>query len=193
MESILDEEVGEGIDSIMGNLSMDNCDSNYSSYVNPYLGSLMGFGIGGKVEMGFGCGIGRTNIYQALRGAHSGDWWRPPIAVPVGDIVPKFNSLPPLEKKKKTKKKKKVEKEEVKAEPKDTVTTKKTAATTMTTTTEATSSTITGTGALDAELKCGLGLKLNHDDVFKAWSDREFPFSNEAGAPESSPDILVCI
>ncbi|ONK79432.1 uncharacterized protein A4U43_C01F6310 [Asparagus officinalis] len=181
VESILDEEVGEGIDSILGSLSVEKYESNSNSYVNPHIASLMGVGIGGKAKFGFGLRFGRNDIRQALRGAHNSEWWRPTIAVPVGDIVPvpKFSALPSLEKKKKSKKKKKVEKEEVKDEPKA-----------LTAETKATSEQDTCNSSLEVELKsAGLGLKLNTEDVLKDWSDREFPFASESGTPESSADI----
>ena len=195
VESILDEEVGEGIDSIMGNLNVENCQANPNSCFNPYLGSLMGFGIGGKAERGLGCGFGlaRNNARQALRGAHNAEWWRPTTVMMVQDIVPKFNALPPLEKKKTKKKKKKMEvKEEVKKESKTTTTTTTTKAAAATTI-PATTVTTTSTSSSDVELKPGLGLKLNHEDVLKAWSDHEFPFFNESGTSESSANILVSV
>lgn len=200
VESILDEEVGEGIDSIMGHLSMENCETNCTSYVNPHLGSLMGVGIGGKGEFGFGYALGRSNMRLALRGANSADWWRPTTTVAVKDIVPKFSAaLPPLEKKK-TKKKKKVAKlEDVKDVPEGKTAMKapatKALATTKTTEADATEvpvSTTASASSSDEELKpARLGLKLNHDDVLKAWTDREFPFLNESGTPESSADIIA--
>ncbi|ONK69522.1 uncharacterized protein A4U43_C05F23870 [Asparagus officinalis] len=95
VESILDEEVEEGIDSIMGNLSMENCEPQSSAHEF-------------RNELGFG--FWRENIRQAIRGCHAGDWWRPMAAVPVGDIIPKLKALPAAEKKKTKKKKKKKKK-----------------------------------------------------------------------------------
>lgn len=180
VESILDEEVGEGIDSIMGNLSMENCDTTFNSYcVNPHLGSLMGSGIRRKGEFGFGFGLGQNNLSEALRGANNGDWWRHTKAVPVTDIVRTFSTaLPPLEKKK-TKKKKKKKVAELDDEPE---------AKTMLATKATTKKT---DAAFDDKLKCGLGLKLRHEDVLKAWSDRQFPFSSDSGTPQSSADIFA--
>ncbi|CAK9162256.1 unnamed protein product [Ilex paraguariensis] len=59
-ESILDEEIEEGMDSIMGNLSVDNDlvnESNAASYggqINTCYGYPMGFGFGPKLDLNFG-------------------------------------------------------------------------------------------------------------------------------------------
>lgn len=82
-ESMLDEEIGEGIDSIMGNLSVSN-DSVNESNVGNFSGSSrtnascygypIGLGFGGKFNFGFGLGMRR-----ALRRVDGeGDWWRFP-------------------------------------------------------------------------------------------------------------------
>lgn len=176
-ESILDEEVGEGIDSIMGNLSMskegsngDCPDSNSDSIINPYLASLMRFSLGGGGG-GFGFGFGISpNTRSALRQSNDGEWWRLP-AVSVKDIAPKFNALPKklamAEKKKKKKKKmKKVDKvEERKA--------------------------ITAVSwPEDGILKPQLGLKLNYAGVLNEWSGPP-PFSGENSSPESAANLVA--
>lgn len=163
-ESILDEEIEEGlsIDSIMGNLSVNNDSyddsNNYSGQFNNYYGNPMGLGFGGKFafEFGFGFRLGRG--VKALRQVDDSDWWRNPT-VDVLDIFPKPK---PSEKKKK---KKKVEVEKLKD--------------------------IT---LNEEDLKAGLCLKLNYDEVLNAWSDRGSPFSNEtpkADSTESSPDAIA--
>ncbi|KAG1331964.1 protein CHLOROPLAST IMPORT APPARATUS 2 [Cocos nucifera] len=176
-ESILDEEVEEGIDSIMGNLSMNattNVDdkeesTDYNSHINPYLRSLMGFGLGSKFELSFGFQF-RRDMQRALRHSDDGEWWRSPT-VPMQEIVPKFkNSMPSSEKKKK--KKKKVEKEEVVD-----MQTTTTITTTMTTKQE--------------NLKSGLGLKLNHEEVLKAWSGNGSVFADGPDSPHSSAEALA--
>ncbi|KAJ6831847.1 protein CHLOROPLAST IMPORT APPARATUS 2-like [Iris pallida] len=181
VESILDEEeVGEeGIDVIMGKVSTENPEP---SILNPFLGGLMGFGIGGR----FGLMLGQSSIRHAMRGARSGEWWSKSTMVEVKDIVPKFDVLPPSpanKKKKKSskKKKKKVGKEELK----DDVQAISDAAT-------ADASAAASSSSEAAKLKhAGLGLKLSYDNIVEAWSEREFPFTNETGTPEFSADALA--
>ena len=178
MNSIFDNEAGEGIDSIMGKLSMDDCgfnsNSNAIQCINPFVGGPMGLGLGGK----FGVGQHGNSIRQALRGTQSEDWLRPAVMVQMQDIVPKFNALPSLEKKKTMKKKKKVE--EVKDKPE------------VIKTTAAIGITTSPCKLLD-EVKFGLGLKLNHEEVIKDWEDRGPPFSSDSGTLESSAEISVRI
>lgn len=174
-ESILDEEVEGGIDSIMGNLNLsmnattnadDNEESpNCDSRINPYLRSLMGFFSASKFDLAFGFQF-RRDMRRALRHSDDGEWWRSPT-VPMQEIVPKFKtSTPSLEKKKK---KKKVEKEEVGDMQTTTTTTKQ------------------------GNLKSGLGLKLNHEEVLKAWSTHGSVFADGPDSPHSSAEALVCI
>ncbi|XP_010929359.3 protein CHLOROPLAST IMPORT APPARATUS 2 isoform X2 [Elaeis guineensis] len=172
-ESILDEEVQEGIDSIMGNLSMntttntdgkDAC-SNNDSLIDPYLGRLMGFGLGGKFELGLGFQF-RRNMPRALRHFDEGDWWRSPT-VPMQQIVPKFKtSTPSSEKKKKTTTK--VEKEEVEGPP--------------------TAAAAAKPGNFN---KSVLGLKLNHEEVLRAWSGHGSVFADSPDSPHSSAEALA--
>ncbi|KAJ0965590.1 hypothetical protein J5N97_026728 [Dioscorea zingiberensis] len=86
-ESMLDEEIGEGIDSILGSPStsatIDTQTSRpYNVCLNAYIASL----------------VYHTSMRHALRRRdNDGDWWRSP-RVPVRDLVPKLH---PLEKTKK--------------------------------------------------------------------------------------------
>ncbi|XP_058113608.1 protein CHLOROPLAST IMPORT APPARATUS 2-like isoform X2 [Magnolia sinica] len=142
------DEVDEGIDSIMGNLSMCNesySDSNdCSGQTNDWCGNPMGLGFGGRFEVGVGFG---GNV-RALRHVEDEDWWRNPT-VEVINILPKFKSC------EKKKKKKKVEEDELK------------------------------------DLKSGLCLKLNYEDVLSAWSDRS-PFSDQISmATGSTADAII--
>ncbi|XP_008811450.2 protein CHLOROPLAST IMPORT APPARATUS 2 isoform X1 [Phoenix dactylifera] len=174
-ESILDEEVEEGIDSIMGNLSMNTtaantynkeASSNCNSLIDPYLRSLMVFGVGGKFELGFGFQF-RRNMQRALRHSDEGDWWRSPT-VPMQEIVPKFKTSTPSSGKKKKTTKKKAEKEEVG----DTQT--------------------AGAAAKPGNFnKSGLGLKLNAAEVLKAWADRGSVFADGPDSPHSSAEALA--
>ncbi|XP_043713873.1 protein CHLOROPLAST IMPORT APPARATUS 2-like isoform X2 [Telopea speciosissima] len=158
-ESILDEEMEEGIDSIMGNLSVNNDsydDSNTCSYngqFNFYSGNQMGLGFGRK----FGLGYPIDGGVRALRHVDDGDWWRFPI-VDVLQISPKLNKVSSQNKKKK--KKKSEHKEEVKN---------------------------SGSCKENHSISnTGLSLKLNYDEVLNAWSDRGSPFSEEIPVTFSS-------
>ncbi|WOK96340.1 protein CHLOROPLAST IMPORT APPARATUS 2-like isoform X2 [Canna indica] len=171
-ESILDEEVEEGIDSIMGNLSMNTPPevdkneelSNHNSSINPLLRRLIGHRTSsGRFDFGLGLHFGR-NLQRALRNRDDGDWWRSP-AVPVQNLV--SHSKPPAATPASGKKKKKPNKQESDM--------KNTASTTS--------------SPLPEKLKAGLGLKLNHEEVLKAWSDRGSMFS-ESDSPDS-PNLSV--
>ncbi|RZR74736.1 hypothetical protein BHM03_00042185 [Ensete ventricosum] len=175
-ESILDEEVEEGIDSIMGNLSMNTPaeDSNNegpsdcNSPVDSLLGSLTGHTTcrGSELELGL---RNPSILRRALRDKDEGDWWRFP-AVPVQDIFPNRKpaaTIPALDKEKKKKKKKNKKKK------------KKTAGTISILSQE--------------ESKAGLGLKLNHEEVIKAWSDRSPIFSDHPESPDSATAAPVSI
>ncbi|XP_077216237.1 protein CHLOROPLAST IMPORT APPARATUS 2-like isoform X2 [Tasmannia lanceolata] len=96
-ESILDEEIEEGIDSIMGNLSVNN-DSfddskEFSVQSNCCFGNWNPMGFGGR--FGFG-----ANVRALRRSDDGGDWWRVPT-VEVLNVFPKFKSSPSEKKKKK--------------------------------------------------------------------------------------------
>ncbi|KAJ0091261.1 hypothetical protein Patl1_14153 [Pistacia atlantica] len=94
-ESILDEEIEEGIDSIMGNLRVNNDDSNVNvashnyQINNSWYANPMGLGFGGKLQ--FGIGMGMRRGVNALRHVDEGNWWSFPT-VDVVQISPKFNN-----------------------------------------------------------------------------------------------------
>lgn len=152
-ESILDEEIEGGIDSIMGNLSVDNEMSDEATNpvcFNSYYGNgiPMGLGFGGKFEFGFGMRRG----VRALRHVDEGDWWRFPT-VDILEISPKFNKVSAEKKKKKVEKAQELRSWE---SPK---------------------------GNSIPKSNSSLLLKLNYDDVLSAWSDRGSPFSRETEFP----------
>lgn len=183
IDSIFNDEVVEGIDSIIGKLSVNDwysdCNPNINVHINPFVGSPLGLGIRGKFGLGLGVGQERNSIWRVLRGDHSEDLsWQMPM-VQMNDIVPKFELLPSMEKKKTKKKMKKVE-EVMKDESK---VVKSGAAADIT----------ACPSKLEGHLYSGLGLKLNHEEVVKAWGDQGFPISSDSGALESSADIAVCI
>ncbi|URE08422.1 CCT motif [Musa troglodytarum] len=182
-ESILDEEVEAGIDSIMGNVSTNiptndhNSEgSNHSnSCINPLLRSLIGCKMGVKFELGLGFRL-RRNLQRALRNRDEGDWWRSPT-VPVRDITPDINPstatatvTPQALEKKKKKKKKKVDKEEVDGMK---------------------NSASASPSPPREKLKASLGLKLSHEEVINAWSDNGSIFSDGPDSPNSSADALA--
>lgn len=178
-ESMLDEEIGEGIDSIMGNLSVSN-DSVNESNVGNFSGSSrtnascygypIGLGFGGKVNFGFGLGMRR-----ALRHVDDeGDWWRFPT-VDVIDISPKLNKSPT------EKKKKKVEKALVESKalesppPRENPTPKQQNENSI------------------PKPSAQLLLKLNYDEVADAWSDRGSPFDEILRHEMAGNNFHVCL
>ncbi|GLT28714.1 hypothetical protein SLA2020_036250 [Shorea laevis] len=98
-ESILDERIGEGIDSIMGNLSVDNEQVDAHNDGNRH-GNPMGFGFGGKFEF-------PTRGVRAWRRSDEGNWWNFPT-VDMRQISPRITTNK-VKKEKKKKKKKVVE------------------------------------------------------------------------------------
>ncbi|PIN17046.1 hypothetical protein CDL12_10302 [Handroanthus impetiginosus] len=98
-ESILDEEIDEGIDGIMGNLSMENENFNDSSIYGGIQMNNCCYGY--PVGLGFDFGYGLRREFRAMRNVDEGDWWRCP-RVSLGDITQKIAKIP-VEKKKKKK------------------------------------------------------------------------------------------
>ncbi|XP_022732275.1 protein CHLOROPLAST IMPORT APPARATUS 2-like isoform X2 [Durio zibethinus] len=168
-ESILDEEIEEGIDSIMGNLSVnqDTWDESNGrcqgaqisqfSQNGSWYGNPMGLGLGGKYEMGLGFGLRRG--VRALRHVDEGNWWNFPT-VDVLQISPKTNTKATA---RAEKKKKRVEKPIVVVEAKSLEMPKENP---------------------NRKPNPGLQLKLNYDEVVNAWSDRGCPFSEEPPGSE---------
>ncbi|XP_074578484.1 protein CHLOROPLAST IMPORT APPARATUS 2-like isoform X2 [Curcuma longa] len=175
-ESILDEESGGGIDSIIGDSAEKSSavgePSRSDSCMNPLLRSLIGHRLGAKFHLGLGF---MKNFRRALRNSDEGEWWRSP-AVLVCDINPDFKppaALPPAmtSDKKKKKKKKKMDKAD------------EAAATAITANSASTPS--------PAKLKASLGLKLSHEDVLRSWSSRGSIFSDGPDSPNSASDALA--
>lgn len=91
-ESMLDEEIGDGIDSIMGQLSMENkpvddSDSCSSLQKNNYHGYPVG--------LGFDFGYGIRKELRAMRSVDEADtdWWRFPT-VNVADKTKRISHMP---------------------------------------------------------------------------------------------------
>ncbi|XP_061991484.1 protein CHLOROPLAST IMPORT APPARATUS 2-like isoform X2 [Rosa rugosa] len=181
-ESMLDEEIEEGIDSIMGSSTSMNIDSvDESTSSDPMMtdscyGYPMGLGFGGNFELGFGF---RRGGVRPLRQVDDGvNWWSFPT-VDVVEISPRFNksrpsvpapsSAPPSAGKKKKKKMEKLAVVESKLaelplkekSPKE-------------------------------ESEPGglmLKLKLDYDDVLSAWSDKASPFPEELQGGADGNDV----
>ncbi|KAK4432668.1 protein CHLOROPLAST IMPORT APPARATUS 2 [Sesamum alatum] len=168
-ESILDEEIEEGIDSIMGNLSMDNRpmnDSNSYSYSSGTYTNACCYGY--PVGLGFDLGHGIRRELRAMRNVDEGDdWWRFP-SVNVGDITQKFAQIP-VNKKKKNVEKKSSESAREESFP-STIPNKEKSA----------------SKESIPQPNAGLLLKLNYDNIMNAWSDKGSPFYSDAPGAESA-------
>nr|XP_011467357.1 PREDICTED: protein CHLOROPLAST IMPORT APPARATUS 2-like isoform X1 [Fragaria vesca subsp. vesca] len=176
-ESMLDEEIDEGIDTIMGSsttsMNIDSVDESSTSsdqmMMSSCYGYPMGLGFGGNLQFGFG--FRREGVRPLRQVDDRVNRWSFPT-VDVLEISPRFNKSrpsPPSAGKKK-KKKKKMEKLAV-----------------------VESKLVEKSGSLkmspsmkeeeeeeEPEAECGqLMLKLNYDDVLSAWSDKASPFPEE--------------
>lgn len=178
-DSILDEEVEEGgIDGIMGNLSVDNKDD--SSSLDANVGTLLCDQLGTCYGYPMGLGLGREfGFSKPFRHVDDGDWWRFP-QIDVAKISPKLINKSHIEKKKK---KKKVEKGvelkclvPPKTQNENPIPKQEKAREASTTKQEAESPV--------PKANPGLLLKLNCDEVAKAWSDRGPPFFDEVSGQE---------
>ncbi|XP_010690879.2 protein CHLOROPLAST IMPORT APPARATUS 2 isoform X2 [Beta vulgaris subsp. vulgaris] len=206
-ESILDEEIGEGvIDSIMGDdLSVSvegestTCSKNGSvgpvnfCYGYPVgLGLGLGLGLGGRFDFGFG--LMRGGVAKAFRQNDEGDWWRFP-AVDVAEISPRFNKPLPAEKKKK------LEKLNIKSSssiPKkeNSVSVPKSSSSSskenLASSPKSSSTSGKENSVPNFKSSPGVLLKLNYDEVLDAWSDRGSPFSDDIpGSEFSGTDALA--
>ncbi|XP_030544977.1 protein CHLOROPLAST IMPORT APPARATUS 2-like [Rhodamnia argentea] len=153
-ESILDEETGEGIDSILGNLSA-------SAAANDEAEATASYGI--PVGLGFGT---RRGI-RPLKRVDEASWWNF-STVDVVEISPKLNSRASDSNsvdKKKNKNKKKSDKTPL--EPKTLM-----------------AASASASAARELPKSGLLMLKLNYDGVLDAWSRRGRPFSGESPVPD---------
>ncbi|GKB56753.1 chloroplast import apparatus 2-like protein [Tanacetum coccineum] len=177
-ESILDEEIEEGIDGIIGKcnsnsivesdgisnekhcFSLDS-DFKYNYNYNTCYGYPLGLGLGGNLEFNFGFGL--RNGVRALKNVDDGNWWR----FPAVNVMNVSQSPPALMKSKKVPvvKKKKVE-DLMKLEPelgnlafKD--------------------------ESLSLDKSPRLLLKLNYNEVLNAWADKGSPLPEELSGSES--------
>ncbi|KAL9991550.1 hypothetical protein Hdeb2414_s1321g01009951 [Helianthus debilis subsp. tardiflorus] len=161
-ESMLDEEIGEGIDSILGNPNSvvekddsangKSCfcfdfDFNFNFNYNPCFGYPVGVGIRGNLECKFGFGL--RNGVRAMKNVGEGDWW----SFPAVDVTPEAT---------KTEKSQIGKKEKVmKVEPE---------------------CLIAGEERSSIENGPRLMLKLSYDKVLKAWSETESPVPESPGS-----------
>nr|BAJ97301.1 predicted protein [Hordeum vulgare subsp. vulgare] len=173
----------EGIDGIMGKLSMENgSDASTinrvlsSSGIDPYIRNLMVLGLGFRRS--------RSNIKQALkRQDDDSEWWMCP-AIPLKDIMPvpppsMAPPPPPVEKKKKKTKKKALK--DIAAGPCITCLKE-----------EIPDPAYGDDGIFGLKApKTGLGLSLNTEEVLKAWYDRGSVFADGNIPDASSADWLA--
>ncbi|XP_028785088.1 protein CHLOROPLAST IMPORT APPARATUS 2 isoform X2 [Neltuma alba] len=159
-ESILDEEIGEGIDSIMGSRAEDSHGAScHDEHVNHRTADSTGFNFGGKFDFRL----------RALRGVDEGNyWWSFPAVVNMLEISPEIKKPTPAAstspEKKKKKKTRKVEK---------------------LTTIESKIPELPKESSIPKEKSNpGLLLKLNYNEVLNAWSDRSSPFTGESPASD---------
>lgn len=145
-ESILDEEIEEGIDSIMGNLSVNNDSIIDESTNTSCIGYPLGLGFNGNLDCDFGMKRGGV---RALRNVDESNWWSFPT-VAVADITPKSKKTPPAAAQKKKKRVEKI------VELKSLYSSKH--------------NSVAAEEELP-ELSGGPRLKLNYDKVSEAWSD----------------------
>lgn len=199
-ESILDEEIEEGIDSILGEINVKKeysvaepnnnnnngfCCSSISS--SNQLGTCygypvgLGFGVNYFEEYGYGL---RRNSISAFRKVDDGEWWRYP-SVNIGDITPKFNK-PVSEKKKK---KKKVEEKNSSVPAASSSRTNKENSEQKSPPQAAAGA--GGGGGMNEESVqksnfSALLLKLDYEEILNAWSDRSCPFSEDSPVSDAT-------
>lgn len=170
-ESILDEEIEEGIDSIMGNLKMNKesaTDLNHDK-TTPIKTFCYGYPIGLGVDYGFG--VRRES--RAMRNAdEEDDWWRFP-SVNVLDINPKMA-------KNQIEKKKKVEINNIESSRENA------ASNIMPNQENFTCKTAQGESIPQPNAR--LFLKLNYDSVLDTWSDKDSPFSGDSPVSNNAGD-----
>ncbi|KAL8189492.1 hypothetical protein R6Q57_029058 [Mikania cordata] len=166
-ESMLDGEIEEGIDSIMGNsnsiqesvdISKERSElsANFGFNYNTCYGYPMGLGFGGNLEFKFGFGL--RNGVRALKNVDEGCWSFPAVNV--------MNISPPVSlksKKSPVEKKKRVE-DLMKLKPELKIP-------------------ILGEENLSLENVPRLLLKLNYDKVMKAWSGKGSPVLEKPESP----------
>ncbi|CAH1426753.1 unnamed protein product [Lactuca virosa] len=169
-DSMLDEEIEAGIDSIMGKSNsivggdeisnVKSCFSlNFDFNYNTCYGYPMGLGFGGNLEFNFGLGL--RNGVRALRNVDERNWWSFP-AVNVMCISPPDSvklKKAPTDKKKKVEESMKMELELGNPIPRE--------------------------RNLSLENWPRLLLKLNYEKVLNAWSDKGSPLPEEMSGPES--------
>ncbi|KAI3443414.1 hypothetical protein Pfo_000079 [Paulownia fortunei] len=169
-ESILDEEIGEGIDSIMGNSGMENESIEDSNAYNTM--QMNTFCYGYPVGLGFDFGYGMRRELRAMRNVDEGDWWRFP-SVNVLDITPNIAKIPAEKKKKK------------KVEIKNSEPARENSISTPKPNKESLAALKAPSEEPVPQPNPGLLLKLNYDGVLNAWSDKGSPFSGDS--PGSEP------
>ncbi|XP_054805112.1 protein CHLOROPLAST IMPORT APPARATUS 2-like [Prosopis cineraria] len=156
-ESMLDEEIGEGIDSIMGSRAEHSLGAScHGEHVNPGTTDSTRFNFGGKFDFRL----------RALRGVDEGNYWRNiPAVVHMLEISPEIKKPAPAAPVSPEKKKKKTKKAD------------------KPTTIESWNPELPKESSIPkAKSNPSLLLKLNYNEVLNAWSDRSSPFTGESPA-----------
>ncbi|KAK6139804.1 hypothetical protein DH2020_026480 [Rehmannia glutinosa] len=162
-----------GIDSIMGNLGIENESIENSSTNNVNTMQMNGFCYGYPVGLGFEFGYGMRKEMRAMRNVDEGDWWRFP-SVNVLDVTPKISKTPAEKKKKK------------KVEIKNSDSGKENENSISIVEPERENLGLQSPSEESVpQPNVGLLLKLNYDSVLDAWSDKASPFSGDT--PGSEP------
>ncbi|XP_051131629.1 protein CHLOROPLAST IMPORT APPARATUS 2 [Andrographis paniculata] len=180
-ESILDEEIGEGIDSILGNGPPEYSDSLAGGDQN---NCCYGYPVG----LGFDFAYGIRREPKAFRNVDDGDWWRFPC-VNVVDITPPTPAdKSPADKTKKKKKVSSVNRIITSSAP---LKVENSSISPIQTTKNANKAASDDSAAAAApQPTAGLLLKLNYDGVLNAWSDKPSPFSSvDADADPAGGDV----
>ncbi|KAL6873867.1 hypothetical protein ACP4OV_013949 [Aristida adscensionis] len=181
----VDESAAEGIDGIMGKLTMDGNSAAApsassvlpSSGIHPYLRSLMVLGLGFQRD--------QLKIKQAVKRHNVDTEWSMSPAIPVKDITPApppSVEMPVVSEKKKKSKKKGVgmglEKDMAIKQCKKT---------------EGIPYAANADSGFLALPETGLGLRLNTEEVLKAWYGKGSVYAdgNDPDLPPSSDDVLV--
>lgn len=186
-ESMLDEEMGEGIESIMGeigteNESIEDPNPNYNNQSSQSTQiNTSGYCYGYPVGLGFEFGYGMRREMRAMRNGDECDWWRFP-SVNLVDLTPKIARIS-AEKKKKNKVEG-IKNEELGNSMSNAKSTKESLGVDLPGVSE----------ECVAQPIAALGLKLNYDGVLNEWSDKGFPFPGDSpAAPSAGNDVQVII
>ncbi|KAI3701714.1 hypothetical protein L6452_26989 [Arctium lappa] len=171
-ESMLDEEIEGGIDSIMGscNSTIQNDEKSCLNSKSFCYGYPMGLGFGGNLEFNFGFGM--RNGVRALKNGDDGNWWSFPTVNVVNVSPPPVvaTAVAPVKLKKGPVEQKKKRVEELLKRSESEL---------------GRGNWNQGEETSSNEIGSRLLLKLNYDDVLSVWSDKGSPLPEEISGSES--------